>query len=109
MADGEADPSRPAKIRLVICTQVLEYVPEPRAVIAEIRRVLKPGGTLVLSVPADFPWTSVQDSGRFLPESLRVLLHSFYGVEIEAEGSVSRFFSNGLCIPDYICPALVSR
>jgi SAM-dependent methyltransferase len=71
----------------VLCTQVLEYVPEPAAAIAEMYRVLKPGGRLLLSVPAIFPRDSQRDSWRFLPESLRVLLGSFHDVEIVPEGS----------------------
>jgi SAM-dependent methyltransferase len=35
----------------VICTQVLEHVPEPAYVVAELARVLKPGGHLYLSAP----------------------------------------------------------
>lgn len=36
---------------LVICTQVLEHVPDPRLVLREIRRILKPGGRLIASAP----------------------------------------------------------
>lgn len=39
----------------VLCTQVLEHVPEPWAALGEMRRVLKPYGYLVLSVPMMSP------------------------------------------------------
>lgn len=35
----------------VLCTQVLEHVPRPWQALAEIARVLAPGGHLILSVP----------------------------------------------------------
>jgi 2-polyprenyl-6-hydroxyphenyl methylase/3-demethylubiquinone-9 3-methyltransferase len=35
----------------VLCSSVLEYVPDPRTCLAEFARVLKPGGLLVVSVP----------------------------------------------------------
>ena len=78
---------------LVFCTQVLEYVPDPGLAVDEIRRVLKPGGLLLLSVPALFPRDSEQDCWRFQPAGLRLLLSAFAGVEIEPEGhSIAGFF-----------------
>jgi len=35
----------------VLCTEVLEHIPDPRQGIAEVSRVLKPGGTLYITVP----------------------------------------------------------
>jgi SAM-dependent methyltransferase len=35
----------------VLCTQVLEHVPEPARAMAELSRVLVPGGHLIVSVP----------------------------------------------------------
>ena len=35
----------------IVCNQVLEHVPEPGQVLKEFCRVLKPGGSLILTVP----------------------------------------------------------
>ena len=39
----------------VICSEVLEHIPDYRAALTEIRRVLKPGGLLCASVPRRWP------------------------------------------------------
>ena len=36
---------------VVLCTEVLEHVPEPIAVVHELGRILKPGGKLILTAP----------------------------------------------------------
>jgi 2-polyprenyl-6-hydroxyphenyl methylase/3-demethylubiquinone-9 3-methyltransferase len=36
---------------IVICTEVIEHTPDPRRAVAELARVLAPGGTLVLTTP----------------------------------------------------------
>jgi SAM-dependent methyltransferase len=44
-------PVEDERFDLVLLTQVLEHVPEPQAVLQELCRVLRPGGTLWLSAP----------------------------------------------------------
>lgn len=72
---------------VVLCAQMLEYVPHPQRALDEIRRVLRPGGYLFLSAPAIFPRDSDPEYWRFLPASLRLLLRDFTEVEIAPEGS----------------------
>lgn len=85
VATGEALPFPRERFDLVICTQVLNYTTNPFQVIAEIHRVLRPGGSLFLSVPAIFPRYANQ-RWRFMPEGLIVLLAPFSFYEIVPEG-----------------------
>jgi SAM-dependent methyltransferase len=50
--DIEAMPFADGTFATVLCTEVLEHVPDPAAAIREFRRVLRPGGVLIGSVPA---------------------------------------------------------
>ena len=98
IGDGTHLPLSSSMFELVLCTQVLEYVPQPAAVVAELYRVLKPGGFLVLSVPSVFPRDSDEDTWRFLPTSLRVLLSSFAELEIAPEGTSIAGFFRTMCV-----------
>lgn len=44
-------PVEDERFDMVICTQVLEHVPDPAAVLKELHRILKSGGILALSAP----------------------------------------------------------
>jgi hypothetical protein len=85
VATGEALPFPRESFDLVICTQVLNYAVNPFQVIDEIHRVLRPGGSLFLSVPAIFPRYADQ-RWRFMPEGLLGLLAPFSFYEIVPEG-----------------------
>ncbi|MCB9521259.1 MAG: class I SAM-dependent methyltransferase [Myxococcales bacterium] len=50
-ADGEHLPYPDAHFDRVYCSEVLEHVLDPAAVVREMRRVLKPNGIAVVSVP----------------------------------------------------------
>ncbi|HRY42683.1 MAG TPA: methyltransferase domain-containing protein [Thermoanaerobaculia bacterium] len=56
-ADAQRLPFRDASFERVLAAEVLEHLPDDAAALAEIRRVLAPGGLLAVSVPhADFPF-----------------------------------------------------
>jgi ubiquinone/menaquinone biosynthesis C-methylase UbiE len=50
--DVEAMPFPDGSFSTVICTEVLEHIPHPETALEEIRRVLRPGGLLIGSVPS---------------------------------------------------------
>lgn len=50
-ADGTRLPFADGAFDSVLATQVLEHVPEPAALLAEVSRVTRPGGLLLLSAP----------------------------------------------------------
>jgi SAM-dependent methyltransferase len=54
-ADAGALPIRDSSIDTVLLLEVLEHVGDARAVLANIARVLKPGGLLLLSMPFLYP------------------------------------------------------
>ncbi|MBP8981281.1 MAG: class I SAM-dependent methyltransferase [Syntrophobacterales bacterium] len=54
---------------VVVCSEVLEHIPDGKAAVREIVRILKPGGDLVVSVP------------RYLPERICWLLSRPYHEE----------------------------
>ena len=51
LAPAEVLPFPAASFDRVVCSEVLEHVIEPAAVIAEIRRVARPGARIVLTLP----------------------------------------------------------
>jgi ubiquinone/menaquinone biosynthesis C-methylase UbiE len=46
-------PYRDASLDVVVASEVLEHVPDIQKALAEIRRVLGPGGTVVITVPLE--------------------------------------------------------
>ena len=53
---AERLPFRNDSFDAVICTEVMEHVPDYRRLLGEVARVLKPSGTVVLSVPFVFQY-----------------------------------------------------
>lgn len=67
----------------VFLIEVLEHVGEPQKAVAELWRVLKPGGKLVLSVPYIFEiHDAPYDFWRFTEHGLQRLLHGFEDVVV---------------------------
>jgi SAM-dependent methyltransferase len=75
--DGKHLPFGDGSFDHVLCTEVLEHVPETADFLLEIKRVLRQGGTLILTVP----WSArlhhlPNDYYRFTPAALDALLVS---------------------------------
>ena len=74
----------------VLCTEVLEHIPDPAAFLARAGRCLRPGGRLVLTVPFAARWHFLPyDYWRFTPSGLRQLLTEagFDEVRVHARGN----------------------
>lgn len=86
-------PFRDGAFDTVLCTQVLEHVEDPGAAVAEMVRVLRPGGKLIVTVPqAWFLHEEPYDFWRFTRYGLRALL-ARAGAQLVEERSQGGFFA----------------
>jgi SAM-dependent methyltransferase len=80
-ADGSFD--------TVLCTQVLEHVPDAELAMAEIARVLRPGGHALVTVPFLYPTHEAPyDFWRYTHHGLAGLVgrHGLQALAVEAQG-----------------------
>ena len=67
--DGRSIPADDASVDVVYCKQVLEHVDDPRALIGDVARVLRPGGLLMGSTSQLEPYHSLS-VGNITPYGL---------------------------------------
>jgi SAM-dependent methyltransferase len=100
-SDATALPLADGSVDMVLSLELLEHVPEPAAVLREIARVLKPGGTVMLSVPSAVPRHDHHDYWRFTAQGLDPLgstsfedgeVHVFGGT-FEALGYLAEYYA----------------
>lgn len=74
---------------VITCTEVLEHVIDYESVIKELRRILKPGGYLILTFPNEINWTI----GRWLlgRKPVKIIDH--------VNAFTPRMMSNIVCMP----------
>jgi len=111
IGDARQLPFAGEQFDLVLCCQVLEYIADPRAAITEMHRCLKPGGFLLLSVPAVFPRDAEEEYWRFLPGAVRHLLADFSRVELAPEGNslVGFLRTVNVCAAAFARPPVLAR
>jgi SAM-dependent methyltransferase len=82
---------RPDRYDWIICTAVLQLVPDPQRAVDNMQRMLKPGGRLILaekSVPKVDSWCPTIDRWRFTQYGLEYLLRKFGSVTVQSHGNV---------------------
>jgi SAM-dependent methyltransferase len=86
IGDAQALGIRDASFPSILCTEVLEHLPEPQRAIDEMYRVLEPGGTLLLTTRFLFPiHDAPHDYFRFTKYGLRHLLRRFEILDLQEE------------------------
>lgn len=112
--DGIHIPFPDASFDCVMCTEVLEHVRDPDALIAEMFRVLRPAGSLLVTVPFSARvHHAPHDYSRFTRYRLTDMFRAFADVTIEERGDDLAVLANKLIV---ICmrllkpsPALIWR
>ena len=81
-----------ATFDIVVCTEVLEHTLNPFSAIAEIYRILKKGGVLLMTTPFDFRIHGpLPDCWRFTEYGIKSLLNKFEIIEIKPLENKERF------------------
>lgn len=89
----------------VICSEVLEHIPDYMGAVAEITRVLKPGGLLGVSVPRYWPericWALSEDYHNTPGGHVRIFTEGQLRGAVEAQGLafLRRHWAHGLHSP----------
>lgn len=82
VGDGEHLPFQSGVFDGVILDAVIEHLAHPHRVVAEVRRVLKPGGAVLAQVPFLYPFHAApHDYQRYTPSGLSALFEDFEVVE----------------------------
>jgi SAM-dependent methyltransferase len=70
----------------VLCTQAFYYLEDPPAAARELRRVLRPGGTALISVPVVWEYDARTFENRFTESSLRRVFDGWHDVAVVENG-----------------------
>jgi len=86
VARGESLPFAAATFDGILATQVLLLAEEPAAMVAEIRRVIRPGGRVWVTCHGAWPRSGVAPENRFGEPDLERLFAAFDRVSVTPEG-----------------------
>jgi SAM-dependent methyltransferase len=112
--DGLNIPFADASFDNILCTEVLEHAADPATLVAEMTRVLRPGGTLLVTVPFSARvHHSPYDFHRFTRYRLTQMFEAYPSIEVLERGDDLAVIANKLIV---VCvrlarptPALIWR
>ncbi len=97
--DGRIIPFPDDRFDHILCTEVLEHAEEPGVLMAEMHRVLKPGGSLILTVPFSARvHHAPYDFHRFTVYGLAKMLAPFAKYQIAERGNDVTAIANKLIV-----------
>ena len=85
ITDAQALPFKQETFGIVLMEHVIHDCSIPHAAIGEARRVLRPGGSLIMTAPFLFPEISEHDKFRFTQHGLTSLLGDFASIQVEPQ------------------------
>jgi SAM-dependent methyltransferase len=92
--DALALPFADGSLDRVIASEVLEHIPDDRGAMAELARVLRPGGRMAVTVPARFPerinWALDREYHDIPGGHIRIYRRDVLEARLEAAGLVLR-------------------
>jgi len=108
VADIAALPVAANRVDAIILDSVIEHVPDPREVAAQIHRVLKPGGTVLCVAPFVFPYHGYpKHYGNFSKDGLELLFRDFSSCTVETSHGPTAALTN--LISEYFAVAFSGR
>jgi len=106
--DGTAMNYEDNKFDLVVSFETIEHIPDYQKFLAEISRVLKPGGYLVISTPNALVTNPSKGKPEnpfhvyeFDPSELQVLLRKYFVLELSAGQHVKRSYGVAPFLPSF--------
>lgn len=97
-AQGEALPYRDGTFDVVFCSEVIEHVPDPDRLVAEIRRVLKPRGSAVISTINHWSLRSWRKG-----KPLTGKYHSIQHLREYRRGTLHRQLRRHFAVSEFLC------
>jgi SAM-dependent methyltransferase len=85
---NESSPTMDSQYDLIICTQVLEHVPNPFIAVGTLNRWLRPNGHALVTVPVSYPYhADPKDYWRFTKDSAEYLFKDWKVANIRCFGN----------------------
>lgn len=89
-ADVNCSPLKTSSVNCILCTEVLEHIPNSQSCVDEIHRILRDGGVVFASTPFFYPvHADPYDFQRYTEDGLRYLFREFKTIDIYRMGGYS--------------------